>query len=319
MSSTNIVHVAVAVIQNSDGQCFIAKRPATSHQGGLWEFPGGKVEKNETSLEALKRELFEEIGISITKTSPLIKIYHDYIDKSVLLEVFKVSEYAGNAFGKEEQETRWINVSELSKYQFPLANIPIIKSIQLPDKYMITGDFSNDEMLFKYIQTSINKGIKLIQFRAKHLKSERYFKLAKEIYFLCEKEKVKLLLNSSLENYNKYSAENFSHGIHLNSDELTLFSNESHLKNHLVSASTHSNKEILVAVEKNIDFIVLSPVNKTLSHPDAIPLGWEKFNTLTEKAKIPVYALGGMTVKHLDTAKANGAQGIAAIGEFWGD
>ena len=85
----------------------------------------------------------------------------------------------------------------------------------------------------------------------------------------------------------------------------------------LVSTSTHNESEILLSEEKNVDFIVLSPVNATLTHPDTIPLGWDRFRDFTAKATIPVYALGGMTVEMLQQAKANGAQGIAAIGEFW--
>ncbi len=76
MSLMNIVHVAVAVIKNQQGQFFIAQRPKRSHQGGLWEFPGGKIESNETVLDALNRELFEEVGITFSQASPLIRIHH---------------------------------------------------------------------------------------------------------------------------------------------------------------------------------------------------------------------------------------------------
>ena len=61
----------------------------------------------------------------------------------------------------------------------------------------------------------------------------------------------------------------------------------------------------------------MSPVNATLSHPDTVPLGWDKFKELTQKAIMPVYALGGMKSELLEKAKSCGAQGIAAIGEFW--
>ena len=119
MSENNIVHVAVAVIQDSHGQYFIAKRPQESHQGGLWEFPGGKVESNETVVEALKRELFEEIGITLVQASPLIQIHHNYSDKSVLLDVWSIDKFTGKAFGKEGQETCWINKSDFFSYDFP--------------------------------------------------------------------------------------------------------------------------------------------------------------------------------------------------------
>lgn len=317
MPTKNIVHVAVAVIKNSEGQYFIAKRPNNIHQGGLWEFPGGKVECNETVLEALKRELFEETGIKLTQATPLIQIHHNYEDKSVFLDVFNIDEYTEEAFGKEKQEIRWIVQSDFSLYKFPVANLPIINAIQLPDKYMITGNFSDEADLFSRIQESIENGIQLIQFRAPQLKEDVYFEYAKKIFTICEKNNTKLLLNTSVNNYKKYSSSKFSHGLHLNSKELTFYTPEDFDENLLVSTSTHNQYEILLAEDKKVTFIVLSPVNATLSHPDTIPLGWNKFKELTERAKIPVYALGGMKLELLEKAKSYGAQGIAAIGEFW--
>ena len=317
MSLTNIVHVAVAVIKNRHGQILIAKRSENSHQGGLWEFPGGKVENDETVLEALKRELFEELGITLMQASPLIRIPHDYGDKSVLLDVWYVDEFTGKAFGKEMQEICWINFSEFSLYDFPAANVPIITAIQLPDKYMITGEFKTEEELLLRIQSGLNKNIKLIQFRANDLPADVYFNYAEKIYALCEKENARLLLNTSVENYKKYNAYNFSHGLHLNSKKLKLFSSEEMDEEVLVSASTHNTEELMLSEKKNVDFILLSPVSKTNSHPNSAPLGWKKFKHLTEQSTIPVYALGGMNKNDIETARINGAQGVAAIGEFW--
>lgn len=317
MHKNNIVHVVVAVIKNSAGQYFIAKRHQDSHQGGLWEFPGGKVENNETVFDALKRELFEEIGITLLKASPLIQIQHDYTDKSVLLDVFNVDGFTEEAYGKEGQETCWIEKSDFSLYQFPEANLAIIKAIQLPDKYMITGKFSDEDDLLNRISAGITKGIKLVQFRAPLLKEELYFEYAKKIFTLCQNKNTQLLLNTSLNNYKKYSADKFSDGIHLNSKELKLYSPEDLDKNLLVSTSTHNQDEMLLSEDKKVTFIVLSPVNATLTHLDTKPIGWDKFKELSEKAKIPVYALGGMKVEIMEKAKKNGAQGIAAIGEFW--
>jgi 8-oxo-dGTP diphosphatase len=198
MSLNKIVHVAVAVIKNQHGQFFIAKRSKNSHQGDLWEFPGGKVENNETVLAALKRELFEEVGITPIQASPLIQIHHDYGDKAVFLDVWCVDEFTGKVFGKEGQKTQWIKQDEFSLYNFPAANSPIIKAIQLPDRYMITGKFKDEKELLSRIQSSLNRNIKLIQFRTKNLPEKTYFDYAKKIYALCEKGQAKLLLNTSV-------------------------------------------------------------------------------------------------------------------------
>lgn len=125
------VHVAVGVIFNSQGQILIARRHDDAHQGGLWEFPGGKVESDETVCDALARELHEELGINIQASSckPLIEIRHDYSDKVVLLDVWTVFEFDGEASGKEGQPLRWVERSQLSDYDFPAANIAIIDAI----------------------------------------------------------------------------------------------------------------------------------------------------------------------------------------------
>ena len=319
MPDNNIVHVAVAVITNNAGQYFIARRPEEVHQGGLWEFPGGKVEGTETVLEALKRELFEEIGITLVLASPLIKIHHEYTDKSVVLDVWCVNEFTGQAFGKEGQETRWINKSELSLYDFPAANTPIINTIQLPDKYMITGDFESEKDLLLKTHLGIQKGIKLIQFRAHHLSELSYFDYAKKIYAICNKENVTLLLNTSVDKYVGHRAHTFSQGLHLTSKEIKFLTSLSFDNKVLISTSIHNQKELTDAEKRKVDFAVLSPVKNTLTHPDVTPIGWDIFKKLVEKSFLPVYALGGMKEEDIKKSKECGAQGIAAIGEFWND
>ena len=120
------INVAVAVIIDNDEKVLIAKRHDHLHQGGKWEFPGGKIEKNESTEEALAREIKEEVGIEVKKASPLIILDYDYGDKLVSLDVWVVTQFTGNAIGVEEQEIRWENVSNLTNYTFPDANQPII-------------------------------------------------------------------------------------------------------------------------------------------------------------------------------------------------
>ena len=89
------VHVAVAVIKNDNGDVLIAKRPDHLHMGGFWEFPGGKVEAGETVLQALQREIREEVALDIHAAQPLLRIPFQYPDKHVLLDVWCVTGFAG--------------------------------------------------------------------------------------------------------------------------------------------------------------------------------------------------------------------------------
>ena len=128
-----LVHVAVAaVIQQINGQkeVLIAKRNQHQHQGGKWEFPGGKVEQGEDVTDALAREMLEECNVQVLTSAPLIKIEHDYGDKKVVLDTYVVEQHAGTAKGNEGQEIRWVNVDELELYTFPEANNNIISALQ---------------------------------------------------------------------------------------------------------------------------------------------------------------------------------------------
>ena len=129
------VHVAVGVIFNSkQDQILIAKRPKHLHQGGLWEFPGGKVSSGEDIEHALTRELFEELGISGIQAEPLMHILHDYKDKKVYLDIWIIHQFSGQAQGKEGQQCKWVNLQDLlceqSQYQFPAANLPILERLK---------------------------------------------------------------------------------------------------------------------------------------------------------------------------------------------
>ncbi|CUA86801.1 8-oxo-dGTPase [Pseudidiomarina woesei] len=130
MAKSKRVHVAVGVIQNPDGAVFISRRHAHLHQGGKWEFPGGKVEANEDVYQALCRELHEECNIAVHEASPLTAITFDYPDKHVLLDVWMVTHFSGDVRQKEGQEWVWVPVHQLDAYQFPAANVAIIDCLQ---------------------------------------------------------------------------------------------------------------------------------------------------------------------------------------------
>ena len=124
------VLVAAAAILNAKSELLISKRPDDKHQGGLWEFPGGKAESGEEILTGLDRELHEELGINILAATPLVYVSHDYSDKSVELDVWVVTEFTGIPEGREGQEVRWIAPIDIDSYAFPAANLPIIEAFK---------------------------------------------------------------------------------------------------------------------------------------------------------------------------------------------
>ncbi|ATC93357.1 8-oxo-dGTP diphosphatase MutT [Pseudoalteromonas tunicata] len=123
-----VVHVAVGIIKREQ-DIFICKRPDDKHQGGKWEFPGGKVEKGETVTQALQRELIEEVDIHVQSSSPFMEIHHDYGDKAVQLDIHLVEDFSGEPIGLEGQQGQWVAIDKLDNFQFPAANVPILAKL----------------------------------------------------------------------------------------------------------------------------------------------------------------------------------------------
>ncbi len=303
-----IVHVAAGVIRNPEGKILIAKRPDHAHQGGLWEFPGGKLEAGESVETALVRELQEELGIHSQELSPLIQIRHDYPDKSVLLDVWNVSAFDGEAHGKEGQPIRWVNASELSNYAFPAANVPIVTAAQLPARMLITGEAQDLVGCLQNLSSALEQGITLVQLRQKQWTQEQWHTYLPEIKSLCQQAGAQLILNSP-----PAELATAADGLHLTSAQLKTYHQSERTPGQWLSAACHSAADIALADAAGVDFITLSPVNSTQTHPGQSPLGWDSFEQWVKDAKLPVYALGGMNEQDIPDSIRRGGQGIAGI------
>ncbi|MFK0571433.1 Nudix family hydrolase [Endozoicomonas sp.] len=310
-----VIHVAVAVILGEDGRILLARRPENKHMGGLWEFPGGKVESGEDVQTALNRELHEELDIQVSTFMPLIKVRHDYSDKSVLLDTWVVGGITGEPKGNEGQLIQWVEKQSLVRYQFPEANKVILRALQLPDRYMITGYFNDEETLFKKVSSALSAGVRLIQFRAHWLDESEYLKLARRLSKRVQTQGGTLIIKGRL----SLLMEPWCHGLHLTSHQLGLaVTPERRHADQLLVASCHDEKQIKYSEVMTVDFITVSPVKPTQSHPGAKPLGMDQAAKLTETATVPVFWLGGMSLDDIKGARRLGAQGVAAIHEFWG-
>lgn len=312
--SPSTTQVAVGVVVNAQGQVLITRRPEHVHQGGLWEFPGGKMEPGETLRMALNRELLEELGIEVLAARPLIRIPHAYPDKMVLLEVWRIDHYRGEPYGCEGQPLEWLSPQRLSSRAFPAANRPIINALRLPSTYLITGEPADrPEAFLEHLEQALRRGTGMVQLRARQLPEESLVSLYLRAHHLCGQYQVPLLLNGSPEQAQSIDAD----GVHLTTRRLLALEKRPLGEDRWVAASCHTAGEVRHACRIGVDFIVVSPVRTTASHPEVSPIGWKGLHELTEVATVPVYALGGMTPADLETAWAHGAQGIAAIRALW--
>jgi len=309
------LHVAVAVIRNQRGEVLVTQRPRHVHKGGCWEFPGGKVEPGEQVRQALARELYEELGIDVIRAQSLIQIPHEYAEHPVLLDVWEVSKFSGAAHGREGQPLRWVTPQALDDYIFPEANRPIIRAAQLPGLYMITGGPADRPDLFmEKLRRALERGIRLVQLRAKGLDHGHYIELARQAASLCERYRAVLLLNAEPDVLAQVPG---AQGVQLSSDRLGRYSKRPIAEDKWLGASCHSLAQLRQAEAVGADFALLSPVLATATHPDAEPLGWKAFQQWVRSTTIPVYALGGMSAALQFQARDCGGQGVAAISALW--
>lgn len=307
------VHVAVAVIENDRGDVLIARRADHQHMGGLWEFPGGKVEAGETVLQALQREIREEIALAVSTAEPLLQIPFHYPDKQVLLDVWRVTAFAGTPHGCEGQPVRWVPRSELSRFEFPAANRAILTALRLPERLLVTGEFvSVDDCVRRAEQAMAVHGVRGVLLRAPALSARQYVACAAALQPVCLANRATLLLNAPVGH-----ALAGADGLHLTSRRLLACRERPVAPDTLFGASCHNRQEIEQALAVGADYLVLSPVLPTTSHPGEPALGWAGFADLLQHCPVPVFALGGMGDAALPQVKALGGFGIAGISAWW--
>jgi 8-oxo-dGTP diphosphatase len=295
----------------------ITRRPDRVHQGGLWEFPGGKLDPGESPAQGLIRELREELGIAVHRCEPLIRVAHDYGDRQVLLDVFRVCRFAGEPRGLEGQPLRWEYPERMRAAEFPAADRPVINALRLPDRMLITGsDPRRPQQFLRRLLMALEGVPPLVQLRAPGLAPAEFQALAGSVASLCRERGVKLVLNGPVEP----SLLSAAAGLHVNAVRLMALKRrpaEAADEGMVVGASCHNERELQHAAALGLDYALLSPVALTASHPQAIPLGWERFADWVARVNLPVYALGGMGIADIPTAKHHGAQGVAAIRGLW--
>ena len=306
------INVSVAVLINADYQVLLAQRPPLKPWEGWWEFPGGKIEKDETPVDAMYREIYEEIGVKVTQFTKWVTRKYSYGGNDVTLHFFKVHKWEGEITSREKQKLVWTYLQKPNVAPILSANQFIQKGFDLPKYYAITNLSEISKKVFlNRLQKKINNGLEMVQVREKNISFNEFKIFSKEVIKICKPKNVKVIINSDA----NLACEIKADGVHLTSKEL--LSIKIKPKNLIVSASCHSHEEINIAEKLNLNFIVLSAVKKTLSHPDMRPIGWDKFQKMVNKVNIPIYALGGLGTKDYEVALDNGAIGIGSQRSIW--
>lgn len=220
--------------------------------------------------------------------------------------------WVGKCIGLEDQFLKWVPMSKLINYNMHRPNKNIIASIKLPNKIMITPYLDKDYHLFlKNLHLLKSHDIELLQLRLTHDESVNKLisqKIKNNFY-----NKIKIMINGSMSDFDA----NYFDGIHLPFNEAKKLTARPVTKTALFSVSCHNQEEIEHANSIDADFVYLSPINMTRSHPNLGFLGWIEGEKIAAISKSPVYALGGMSITDAPKAIEKGFQGIAGITTFW--
>jgi 8-oxo-dGTP diphosphatase len=324
------LEVAAAVIRRDDDAVLIALRRPDQHQGGLWEFPGGKLRANEAPLPALARELEEELDIRIEldHCRPLARIDHDYPDRRVRLHVSEVFAWTGEPRGCEGQRIAWVAPGELAAYRFPDANLRILQATLLPRICLVTPEPlpGGDAEFLRGLRGCLAAGMRLVQLRMRARPSETRVQLVEDAVAVCHSAGARVLLNlagddqdDAVSTRSRACSRFNADGFHLPSSFLqklprTPLSRDRDL---LVSAACHNPSELRAAEVLGVDFAFLGTVLPSASHPGVAGLGWTGAGALAQNCGLPLFALGGQHAGTVAPALAAGFHGIAAIRGFW--
>lgn len=308
---TTLVEVAAAVIERPDGAFLMASRPPGKAYAGWWEFPGGKVEVGETPRHALDRELREELGIRVTVAHPWLHRDFVYPHAHVMLRFFRVTGWEGEPHPHEGQQLAWVHAKAPEVEPILPANGPILKGLRLPLEYAISDAEKLGVVPFlQRLESRLASGLRMVQLREKFLPPEDFRVLAREVAARCRDHDALLLLNADLA-----LAAELGCGVHLNGKQLTALPSRPDLE--WVGGSCHDPAELARAAELGLDFVVLSPVLPTPSHPGAETIGWERFSAWLQDYPVPVFALGGLGLADLARARDAGAHGVALKSAAW--
>lgn len=305
--------VVAGVLVDARGRILLARRTAGRDLAGAWEFPGGKLERDETPLQALDRELNEELGIHVHAAEPLISVPHASNGKRIVLDVYRVTSFGGKPKGCEKQALAWAPPEKLATYPMPPADRPVVAALTQPDRCLITPEPGADfDMFLARLEQALQAGLRRVQLRAPSLEAKVLAELAARAKSHCDHHRAELLINGDAS-----LAQDLGCGLHLRSEQLKACAQRPVPESRLLSAACHDAAELAHAQSIGVDFVLLGPIQATASHPDRKALGWTKFSRLRESVAMPIYALGGMGADDIGKARRHGAQGIAAIRGLW--
>ena len=287
------MHVIAGALSDDSGRVLIAQRPRGRHMAGRWEFPGGKLGFGEDRLEGLKRELAEELGVIVHAARPLIRLYHRYPDRRVLLDFWRVIEYSGTPKGLDSQELAWVKADELPGQNLLEADRAIVTALRLPQlARVILGPAQlaalgniEAQTIFWHIPDSPVTELDAAVVRAARAVGHRVFALGDGV------EAIRIAAQAGAD-----GAVLRRHGQNLHVDREGAF---------MVGVVCEEQADALEAIEEGAHFLVVAPQRG--------PMPQRELEVLCEAVGVPVFAGWYPDARRLERVQMAGAHGLAVI------
>ena len=304
------IHVACGVLVNVAGEVLLAQRPEGKIAAGYWEFPGGKIEAGESALQALSRELHEELGVTVLEASPLIRFRHDYSNRTVVLDTWCVTAFDGVPRSCEGQALRWLAVPRFAEVAPLLPTVvPIEQALRQPVHYVFTPPSAAAAVLLAGLAELPSRA--WLRLRLPTLDDAQYEAVARQLLPVAQARGIQLLLDRDPAQVLTLGAA----GWHGSSAALMQLAQRPAVP--LAVASVHDAAQLAQASALGFDAAVLGPVLPTTTHAGAATLGWQGFAAIRGEVALPVFAIGGLDAAQLADARAANAQGLAGISAYW--
>lgn len=308
-----LIPVACGVLVNGAGEVLMAQRPEGKIAAGYWEFPGGKIEPGEAPQAALRRELHEELGVTIAEIEPLIDFEHGYSDRRVRLQTFRCRIADGRPQGREGQALAWRAVADLLDLQPQLPTVaPILTALRLPAHYAWTPPCMDANRLAALPLPQVPPG-SLVRLRQPQWNDTDYCAAAPAWRQQMQAAGLQPVLD-------RLAAMSGAPGVglHLSAAAAAALPSRPVAAGGWLLVSAHDDRELQTAARVAADAVVIGHVAATPSHAESAPLGWRGFTRLARLAGRPTYAIGGlMAERDHAAARLAGAQGIAGIRTYW--
>ncbi len=327
MSDRPVTDIVLGMLREPDDRVWAEIRPDDKHLAGALAFPGGKRGAGESLRAALCRELTEEVGVAVLRARRLIELTWDYPDRRLRLIGFEVTQWTGTPNGREGQRLVCRPLDGCHREDWlaamPPANRGLVNAMVLPRCMAISPPRGGQstEAWFGRIEAG------LANMSAPMLINVRPADDALLTLAQWQMLTGRLRAAGHWPLVNPGGTQAFPEGLdggvglHLNHARLVETSagmvGAWQASGHLVSAAVHDRESMERANLLGVDLVTVSPVHPTATHPDAVGIGWKVFAALVETARMPVFALGGVSPDDLGRVWRRGGHGVASISAFW--